>query len=139
MPWSQTLFKHHFFLRCSLSQKVASLCSVKHCSITSHSYFCCNSAHWSLQSQKYLPKCQIFHYRQYSFVASTRAVAFLFLGTSFYTNSFVLRSKTLIHPKKPSKVQLMYFVQQATHYCQCWISSHCFFSLTTHSKPSSLK
>ena len=106
-----------------------------HRSITSHSHFRYKSSHWSLQNQKYLPpKFQLFHHYQYSFVANTPVVVFLFLGARFYIDSFVLKRKTLIHPKKitfsqSSDVQFMYFVHEATRCCRCWIPSHCFFYL----------
>ena len=89
-----------FFPAPEFLQKTASLRSAKHRSLTPHSYFRCKSLHWSLQSQKYLSKFQLSHHHQYAFVASTAAVFFLFLGARFYVNSFVLKRKTLIDPKK---------------------------------------
>ena len=133
--------KHHFFCALEFLLKTASLHSVKHRSIILHSYFRCKSSHWSLQSHKYLLKFQLSQHYQYSFVASTLVVAFLFLDTSFYIDSFILKRKTLIHPKKKSsEVQFMYFVYQATRCCQCFTYlAIIFFSLTTYSKFSSFK
>ena len=89
-----------FFLAPEFLLKTASLRSVKYRSITLHSYFRCKSLHWSFQSPIYLPKLQLFYHHQYWFVANTPAVAFLFLVARFYIDSFILKHKTLIHPKK---------------------------------------
>ena len=122
--------------------KAASLRSVKHRNITSHSYFRCKSSHWSLQSQKYL-KFQLFHHDRYMLAAISQVLAFIFLGARFYMDPFVLKRKTLIYPKKSpfqsSEVQCMHFVRQATRCCLCWMPSHCFFILITYSKLSSFK
>ena len=93
------LVQIQFSLASEFLLKTASLHSVKHRSITLHSYFRCKSLHWSFQSLIYFPKFQLFLYHQYWFVANTPAVAFLFLVARFYIESFVLKLKTLIHPK----------------------------------------
>ena len=89
-----------FFLAVEHLLKTASLCSVQHRSITLHSYFRCKSLHWSFESPIYLHKFQLFHHHQYWFVANTPAVTSLFVVARFYIDSFVLKCKTLIHPKK---------------------------------------
>ena len=89
-----------FFLGPEFLLKTASFRSVKHPSITLHSYFLCKSLHWSLQSSIYLPKFQVFYHHWYRFVANTLTVALRFLVARFYTDSFVLKRKTSIHPKK---------------------------------------
>ena len=91
-----------FFLAPEYLLKTASLRSVKHRSITLYSYFRCKSLHWSFQGPIYLPKFQLFHHHQYWFVANAPAVVFLFLVARFYIDSFVLKLKTLIHPKSSS-------------------------------------
>ena len=93
------LFETPFFLALELVLKTVSLRSVKHRSITLHSYFQCKSLHWSFQNPIHVPKFQLSQHNQYSFVANTPAVAFPFLVARFYIDSFVLKCKTLIHPK----------------------------------------
>ena len=106
-----------FFLAPKFFLKAASLHSVKHRSITLHSYFGCKSLHWSLESPIYPSKFELSHHHQYWFVANTPAVVFIFLVARLYIISFVLRRETLILPKKTfsqlSEVQLMYVVHQA--------------------------
>ena len=94
------LVQTSFFLALELLLKTAPLRSIKHRSLTSHSYFRCKTSHWSLHHQKYLSKFQLSHHQQYSFGASTPVVAFLFLGARFYIDSFTLKRKTLIHRRK---------------------------------------
>ena len=88
-----------FFLALEFLLKTALLRSLKHRSITIHSYFRCESLHWSFQSQKYLLKFRLFHYHRYLFVANTPTVAFLLIVARFYIDSFILKRIMLIHPK----------------------------------------
>ena len=94
------LIQTPFSLTLEFSQKTALLRSVKHRSITRDSYFRCKSSHCSLQSQKHLHKFQLSNHHQYSSIENAPVIAFLCLGASFYTDSFVLKSKTLIRQKK---------------------------------------
>ena len=86
------------FLELEFLLKTASLRSVKHCSLTPVHIFGLNLHIGRSKASNTSPKFQSSHHYQYSFVASTRVVAFPFLGARFYIDSFVLKCKTLIRP-----------------------------------------